>query len=148
VPFFGTIAIGPPETVVVSEILTRDSTFLSLREKRDGETYDDLSPIEQWLCQPTQFPHTGPTYSFGNGGGTEGKSDRHLWPVPRPRVTYTWLAVQTWETDETRTSPVLLTVTEGVYVGERIEDVTLIAWDEIESSTIPLSDLKLGHPPT
>lgn len=117
--------------------------MIVILERPSDETYDDLSPIEKWLCHPGQSLHQ--TAGWNNGAADAPPPYTHIWPSPRPKVTYTLVKGQE---SFVVTAEVLLVVTEGVYVGSLNPlSADLLLWEEITTSTIPLSDLRLGHPP-
>jgi hypothetical protein len=110
-----------------------------------------LDPIEEMIRQPGQSPVQSGTPGEGMSAYTDATTYLHLiHPGERPAVHYLRRSSD-GEAIEDADGEVVLVMEEGCYVASRQhspDQRRFIPWEDIESSTIPLSDLRRGHPPT
>lgn len=78
-----------------------------------------------------------------------GPSRNFMWPFPRPKIVALVWCHEISQPIEV-TYDLLLVLDEGVYLGDingAYYKAYFVPWDDVMSSTIPLSDLRSGHPP-
>lgn len=72
------------------------------------------------------------------------------WQHPRPRPIITATVRVEGGIVERVTFPLLLVLDEGIYMGQVTDSNSyhawFVPWEDIVSSTIPLGELRVGHP--